>query len=86
MASKKSETKFVPCVARHFTHRTVSFGITVDKKLGDLERQVAEYQGMDIPEIAEALGAVREAAGPLQDAVLTLARLLNTRSSQPIDL
>ena len=83
MATKKSETKFVPCVARHFTSKTVSYGKMLEAKLVTLEEQIARYDGDKDPQIVEALAELRAATGPVQDAVLALARIMDAQSSQP---
>lgn len=80
---KRAETKFIPCVARHFCQRTVSYGKALEEKFSSLKTQLGDYEGTQVPEVEALLGEIEGSLGPVQQAVMKLARILDQRSSKP---
>ena len=80
---KRSESKFIPCVARHFCQRTISYGKAMEEKFISLKTQLGDYEGTNVPEVAELLAQIEGKLPALQNDVLALARELDKRSSKP---
>ena len=80
---KRNESKFIPCVARHFCQRAVAYGNALEGKFTALKEQLGEYEGTQVPEIAELINEIERELPAVQESVMKLVRELDSRSSKP---